>query len=561
MTLVDLEEKRLERLPPRELSRHLMRLPVKKRLETILRREDADRVMAALPEQDFYLSVKEIGPEDSLPFLALATVPQLDHLFDLEWWRKDKIAPAKALEWLERLSRAGEERLLAWLYQVDFELLVALFKKWLRVVVAPEDTDPIEVTEQLPSNTLDDQFFWEAQYPQYEDFLRLLLSFLFEVNYGYYKELMEHANWPIEAEIEEEAYRFHSARLEDRAIPDFYDALAIYQPIRSKEIPVRKKSSDVQHLEGSPPSFALALVPDGDFLKTVLRDIRDDALIGTLQLELASLANKVIVADQVELDSAEALRHAADKAAACVNLGLLLQSSGDVDTAASILKEVFLEHLFRLGHSRMAVLRNRLRQVTREGWLSKWPEGIKCLDTDWLESAELLLLKTPRILKRSSGERALHREDFFRNLKDLAEGNRIVDTIAALGPLFDSLDIQPRALHDRLWTEGQIRNLEDVTLGAMVWTAAARFQLTGKWQVELLPVEKWSALYSLLKPPVVESLIRSRVEEVLPVSTPRLLIDAYLNPLFREYEEEMAPFDEHNQPDPKLAKLFMFEGP
>ena len=167
----DSDERDLSRLAPQELSQLLMGLPPKKRLEVVLSRTDAEAVVAALPVQDFFFFVKEIGPDDAAPLLALGQVEQVIHLFDLEWWDKDQIQPAKSLQWLQRLASASEEKLLGWLYQADFELLVALFKKWIRVELTPEDIDPLEATDQLPRNTLDDQFYWETQYLQFEDFL------------------------------------------------------------------------------------------------------------------------------------------------------------------------------------------------------------------------------------------------------------------------------------------------------------------------------------------------------------------------------------------------------
>ncbi|MFP5213409.1 MAG: DUF6178 family protein, partial [Acidobacteriota bacterium] len=303
MTVIDFEEKRLEKLSAEELSRHVMRFPVKRRMELILSRHDADAVVKAMPEQDFYYSVQEIGPEDSLPLLAMARVEQLEYLFDLEWWQKDRIAAAKALGWIEKLSRTGEEQLLSWLYKVDFELLVALFKQWIRADVVPEETDPMEAAERLPKNTLDDLYYWEASYPQYEDLLRLILSLLFEVHQGFYKELLNHTIWGAQTEIEEDAYRFHRARLEDFAVPDYYEAMEIYRAISEKELTPGKESALRVSEEAQPPSFALALVSADDLLGLALGEIEDPALIDLLQLELASLSNKVVVADQLPPDS------------------------------------------------------------------------------------------------------------------------------------------------------------------------------------------------------------------------------------------------------------------
>ena len=98
-------------------------------------------MVAALDANDFFHTVQEIGADDCLALLALAKVDQLNHLFDIEWWRKDSLEPAKALTWVERLMRAGGSGLSAWLFNVDFELLVSLFKEWISVDTVPDDIE------------------------------------------------------------------------------------------------------------------------------------------------------------------------------------------------------------------------------------------------------------------------------------------------------------------------------------------------------------------------------------------------------------------------------------
>lgn len=560
-SVISYEEKRLEKLPPQELSRYLMQLPVKRRLDLILQRTDADAVVAALPEQDFYYFVKEIGPDDAQSLLALARVDQLNHIFDLEWWQKESLLPAKSLEWLERLARSSEEKLLAWLYQVDFELILSLFKKWLTVAVAPDDVDLLEAVDELPKNTLDDQYYWETRYPQYEDFIRLLLSLLFEVHYGFYKELMNHILFTIEAEVEEEAYRFHRGRLEDLAIPEYYDALEIYRSIRPEEIVANKEQAWRKSGDLSAPSFALALLPEQDFLTRVLQEIQDTALIDTLQLELAALANKVIVADQLSVDNPDALQRAVSKVAAYLNLGLQMRVGSDTKAAVKALREIFLEHLFRLGQAQVARLRSRMQQVVQRGWLSMWPGGLKCLEPDWMEAAELLLAKTPQLLRPASSTGltvSSAREDFFRSREDLFRGKHLIDVIISLGPLFEALEIDLERVTQALWQQGQIRTIEDITLGSLIWTAAARFQFSGKWEALPIPLKIWPTLFPALEADKIESVIGSWVDKVLPEPGHRDLAQAYLSPLFEAYDAEMIPFNKYNQPDPRMMRFFIF---
>jgi hypothetical protein len=549
----------MAKLARRELSQDLMRLTAKERLTAILSRADAEAVVAALPVQDFFFFVKEIGPDDASPLLALGQVEQLIHLFDLEWWDKDCIQPAKALQWLQRLALAGEEKLLAWLYQADFELLVALFKKWIHVADAPEDIDLLEASEQLPKHTLDDQFFWETQYPQFEDFLSRLLSLIFEVHTGFYKELMTHIIWVSEAQMEEDAHRFSRSRLEDLAIPDFYSALEIYRAVRPEEIGHHKDAAVLHPADASAPSFAVALLPEKDLLHRALEKIQDARIVDTLQGELASLANKVITADGLSLDEPETLRHAIDKVAAYVNLGLDIMSRGNLRGAVKTLEAVFLEHLFRLAHTQVARLKSRLQRVIQHGWLAQWPTGLKILESDWMEGAELLLQKTPRLIRPASTPDSAPREDLFRDRRDLSLARHFVEVISALGPLFEALRVQPVQISGRLWPHGQIRRIEDLTVGVMIWTACAQFLINGRWEVAPIKVSGWSELFGLFNPQVMEQAIRSWVQQSVPEVDQQNLVAAYLDPLFREYAQEMSPFLPDNPPDPRLVKFFIFE--
>jgi len=555
------EEEAVMEIAPRALSQQLMALPAGKRLEAILARPDAAAVVAALPVQDFFFSVKELGPDDAWPLLALGEVQQLVHLFDLEWWEKDVIQPAKALQWLERLAMASEEKLLAWLYQADFELLTALFKKCLRVVVAPEDIDLLEAGEQLPKHTLDDQYFWETPYLQFEDFLERLLRLLFEVHPGFYRELMNHLIWVPEAGVEEDAYRFTQARLEDQAIPAYEDALRIYSSIGPGELETLKDLEIMESSEASQPVFALALLSGDDLLSTALAGIHEPRLVATLCLELASLANKVIRADRLALDEPQVLRQAVQKAGAHVNLGLDLMSRGNPQKAGKILERIFLEHLFRLAHTQLLKVKGRFRQLVDRGWLAAWPAGFTCLEPDWTQAAELLLQRTPRLIRPAAEPSTVSapREDFFRNRQDLAQADRFIEIIAALGPLFDALAARPEELTARLWQEGQVRGLEDLTLGTMILTAAAQSRISGKWHVEPLPVEQWAEGFGRLQPADMAPTIRSWVDKLVPDADERELVGAYLNPLLDEYTQEMLPFDSDHPPEPRLVKFFMFQ--
>lgn len=559
--VIDLESKRWTKWPPRLLARHIMTFSAKERMETIISRPDAEAVAAALSDQDFYLTVKEIGAEDALPLLAVASLDQITHVFDLEMWRKDRIVPGPALQWLDRLFRADPKRLLAWLYAADFELLVSLFKKWIRVAQRPDETDPLEAMDFLPKNTLDDQYFWETSYPQFEDLIRQVLSYLFETHYGFYKELMDHLLWALEPEMEEAAYRFHRGRLEDRAIPDYYDALEIYRPFDLQRIPFEKilLSESEQDEGSSSPGFALIPMAKGTLLQRVLTQVDDARLVDTLRWEMAALANKIVVADGLAPDLPDHLHEAAEKAAAMVNLGLDLLSSGNESLARRAVQEVYLEHLFRAAQTKVYGVQKKLKALLRNGWIARWPLGQTILDAPWADRVAALLHKTPKVFRIQGAERPRVTEMFILDRRDLHDAETWVDVVASVGPLFDAVGVAADDLRGKLWLEGQVRVLEEVTLGVLLFTAAGTALLTEQWTLKPIPLAHWPGLFARATPEHMETLLHAFVHAQIQDPAKRRLAWIYVDALLQRYKEETEAFSPTNPPEARLMSFFLFE--
>jgi hypothetical protein len=133
-----------------------------------------------------------------------------------------------------------------------------------------------------------------------------------------------------------------------------------------------------------------------------------------------------------------------------------------------------------------------------------------------------------------------------------------VDIIASVGPLFDALHVDYERLGNHLWPDGQVSTPEDVTMGVMTWTAAARFQSEGKWEVDPIPVRLWEGLFPLLGHDAMEERVGWWAEGVLTGPVQRALAQAYFEPLFRTYAQEMAPFGSGRPPDPRLVRFFLF---
>ena len=124
---------RVADLSIREQAELALRLPPQQRLELLLHAPRPMRLVRALPDADLYMTVREVGPGEAMPVLALASVSQLLHLIDLESWRGDRFDADRAGAWVALFLDAGEPALRRFLRNADDELLALLFRTWINV--------------------------------------------------------------------------------------------------------------------------------------------------------------------------------------------------------------------------------------------------------------------------------------------------------------------------------------------------------------------------------------------------------------------------------------------
>jgi hypothetical protein len=562
--IISIEDKLLAKLPPAEMAARLMTYPARQRLDLILERADAEAVVAAVPEQDFYLCVKELGEQSAAPLLALARTEQLNHLLDIECWHRDELVAGRALAQLEEIAVASGEKFMAWLYRADFELLVLLFKKWLDVELLADEDDYHQASDTGTSRqTLDDQYYFTIRYPDYEELIKTILGFLFENHRDFYLELMNHVCNAQDSEVEELAYQFHRGRLEDNAIPDYSEARSIYRPLPPERLAAFLRSG-WRAMEGEPipPTFALALVEEQSLFAAAMAAVTEPALRRTIQIELAALANKIVIADELAPAEAESLRQAAAKAGAYVNLGLEMAGGPETDRATGALRSFHLEDLFRLAHGKIDLVHGRIAALKKTGWLARWPHGFNFLDHEWLEAAGLLLARTPLIRRSAENTHRTSGEDFIRTGKDLRIAEDLAAVLEAVAPLFAALEGEWQADWDRLdsllWRQGQTNSLRTATLGTFVLTAAARLLAGDKWQYSPLPVAAWPEIFSQLSPRKLEAALQEHLRPLFVQEENFARAVEYFDPVLARYRTETGSFGTGQLPDPKLVPFFLF---
>src|SRR5262249_8147743 len=142
------------------------------------------------------------------------------------------------------------------------------------------------------------------------------LEEVFERDYNYFTGFMEELYWGVEAELEEQAYQFRSARLADRGFPDYFEAQDIFayvNPRRFLEIrrsyPAPSRADLPDELGSVPPDMApVAGDADHSLFNTALT--AGFAAQGKRQLrsEMAMVTNQVLVARAVDFGDLDAVR-------------------------------------------------------------------------------------------------------------------------------------------------------------------------------------------------------------------------------------------------------------
>ncbi len=442
----------------------------------------AGDLVPLLPEQELYLTVKEIGLEDALPMLSLMTCEQLHYVNDLEAWQKESFEAPSFLKVIGLIHQCGEDRLAEWLNTADPELLVLLLKDHGSVTKFDVSQDPVE--DPLSDAVLSYDGFYRY-HPKRQEFAPLLdpvLRILKTTHPERFGMVMESAYRDLPAEVEEEALRFRSRRLSEKGMPGFEEACEIYRPLTDDrfleyaEQPRRK----TQPSETSAALYPIRWLPSDSFLRETLTALGDHAEMDRIRTELASLGNKVVIADGMDVTSAERLKHALKKVADTLTLALEYLAGRNVAEAASWLTRAWLHHLFQLGTTQVVRLAERARRFRdRAGF--PWIDRFHWLADAPFEDTLRGLLKPRPVFYQGPGTDGLASFRDFAGMEDLRITTARVVVAEAIADLFyRHLQLSPEGIKEICIEAGLGDQLDRVRWSQVLQTAWARRTMTGE---------------------------------------------------------------------------------
>jgi hypothetical protein len=490
----------LARSAPDEIGRHLeglslrdqaelaLRLPPRERLEVLLHSPKPMRLVRTLPHVEFYLTVREVGPADALPLVAMASAPQLVHLLDLESWRGDVFDSKRSGAWLALLLESGEPTLRRFLRDADDELLVLLFKNWSRVTqIEFEDSPDRSGHGETESGTEsgfvspDGNHRFSPVIPEHAPAIRRFAEIFMADHPERYNRVLWSAMWELPSEIEEQALRWRQSRLEEHGFPPWDEAIDVYAPPSGNPThpaPPEAESDDAV----AAPRLPLREIAVRDPLMFALDGLPDDDRERMLH-ELISVANRLLVADGVDPGDPEAHRASVRKAVGYVGIALAARHAAEGSGAARAVREVPLIELFREGYGTATALQAQARQRVTEGWASSHARALELLDAPIRASLSGLLQPRPLFHDAAAqGPAAAFRE--FRSPGDLEETRAAVRMAEVLGRvMIDALGLE---------VEGIFRGLEDPGLepprfSTVFLTALAWHAVRGEVSIAPLP--------------------------------------------------------------------------
>ena len=343
-------------------------LPARARLDALLSSRDAGALVRALPPEQLYATVAEVGLADSTELVQLASPEQFQALVDLGAWRRDRLDPHGLLEWLRAARGDDTEDVLRKVHALDLELLESMLRAFTVVHDLEETPDP--PVEGVTLDSADGRYRVEFRVEGPEEAaLRAFLMDLMAEDPFALSRLLEAIRWEMPSELEEAALRFRWARLADLGFPDPEAASGLYAAVRLPPAPPPGAQAELVRSRGRRVDFVQAAL---EGLEPVEGENARD--------ELRGLFNAALVADGADPGDLDAFRASAERARDTLSLGLEYLTGGDPRRASAVVRETPFRQVFQVGFSLALRLRHRAdrlaaRPLARvDGQWMLWPE-------------------------------------------------------------------------------------------------------------------------------------------------------------------------------------------
>ena len=478
-----MDQEEFEKLGQEEQEKIFHQTPFWERSDLLLRAHNPAKLAQSLSQEELYLMTREMDLEESSEILRYASLPQLFFISDMKCWKKDRLNTKSFVGWLETLKEADEQRLLAWLVEMDYEAVMTGFRGVIRVIKPEWEYPSDELLGDEPYFTLDERYFISVKEENLET-VRRAIEILFENHRRRYIAILEGILGELEYELEEEAFQNRARRLAERGFPDPETAQHIYRPISPDEYEhfPRKNSSAGNPQRDSvggfrPPHYLVLRSKERLFFDEVLLLFREDPaeVQERLEEEVAWLSNKIIACEGIDFASEERVRRGVERARSFISIGLENLSGRDLTKARDVMREKWLEIVFRWGVTRILELRDEARRIVEIHWGSNRKPFLQFLDSPYEAIFKGLFLTVPQY----HDAEILESTDPLRDFKSTNEIEKTRRAVLQIARIHEWFNREWPALIPRLNIEIR-RDDSQGTLFSTLGTLFATFIVEGK---------------------------------------------------------------------------------
>jgi hypothetical protein len=542
------------RLPFRDQLEALYGISARERRDLIVASPNALRLVRSFAAESLFHTLKEVGLEDSTDLLALASGEQVCAFVDLDCWKKDRLAIATLLDWLEALIEAGGRAIGEFLNSIDRDLLVLLLKRFVRVHRRDDPEEPEEDLEGQEIFELDEHYqivfhAWDARAP----LVRQLIEALYERDYSYFVTVAEQIGWGVDSELEEASFRLRNARLQDRGFPDYFEAQQIYRPLVVKDLAPRSQplgETRPDDPDAVPQHRSLVMPESGEsFFAQVLNASFSGEAATELQQELAYLVNRVLVADGVDFADREQVAEKIRMAHDAVNLALESSSGVDVRAAGRLLEHHYVQHLFRVAWGILLELRRSAKRTVEAVGFEATASGLAFLDTPHREALSGMLRPKPQYFFGIDRPGEIHYRA-FATLRDVEAAESLIADVASLSDVCPAIVGQTPAQLAALRSP----DADDFRMSAVLLTGFARFVLDGVPSIEPLGAKDLAALREETRDSETRKLradVRERFFATLPPNR------GYVEFALSRFDDEFLAIAPGRPVDPRFVTCLM----
>jgi hypothetical protein len=552
--------------------RNVLALAPEKAIEAIAEHPYPVTLVQSMAEEDLYLLVHTIGPDDAHPVLALASNEQWDYLLDMESWDRDRIDPHALTVWIQRLLKADPDRLTHQIAHEKQEAFAHYLFQNIQVHVREDEQDPGEIGDDFYS---EDQTYYirlrpypEDQRPKQKERDRLvtdLLKRLSIYDYSIYRDLLLKCASLIPAETEEELYRLRNMRMAEKGFLPFEEAVGVYQPLSAANLLARKRKPEAtggRSVDTYPIRVDATHQPEHANLFTeTLAGIQDRAALERLQTEFAGLCNQIIAADNKKIRQKTALNQVVRKAGNYISIGMhnAAMDSGPREPYlyAKLIQHHYLTDLFRVGYGCALALKWKADKWRHDSWFEKQGLPLSFWGESWLGVLGGLLIKRP-LYYDDYATGVLYRE--FATYDDIRNTEAVLKSIMAFDDLLALMEIAPPRSYDILTSQNLILTM---------W-ANHHLAMTGETKrVHPLTLQQFRAFFNeLWEPDTKPRQIRRQMRErFLHWLAERSGLHDYeisermglaLEQLFNQIESELGDVEASGL-NPNFIYLFLFQ--